>query len=483
MKFGKRALLLLACCGMELSWLCAWANFLALSLLKRPFPLPDALVLFGLAAVITFLSKGKGWRVILVLSLQALGFVFALSRMGYVFDYRADSFWNRSWLLDFFNHQRNFLEWAILVFVSFLTLLFWLGGVTLAKRSTAYLKICSRLDWGLAGFFLLFLVKFLIRVKGGIEINDPISFALLFPFLIFSLLAIGLVRNQSDGRIEFLPGYQGIGVILSFTFLVLVMSTGLVLFFLPYLTMASELGYRILGTGARPLGALFVSLLRFMYFRSNIRPEESPSPRSGSSGFSVTKSETSGWTELAEKILAWGLWGLLGLALLTMCGISVFYLLRWLFSRTSISREPQGTQNPIPRWMAQLRAFLFHLWRKILRSFSGYKGAVQIYTGLLTWGKHSGLPHASSETPREYGLRLRHRFPALKREIEWIVESFNQEVYGEIIPTEEQLGAVKSAWRRLRSPFHWPSRLKSRTIPGPMHYPSSLAGEDGYPTI
>jgi len=457
---GEKALLVLVCCGMELSWLYGWANFLTTSLLKRSFALSDALASFALAAAITFLSKGKGWRVILVLGLQLFGLVFAFSRIVYVFYYGADSFLSQTWLHDLLSRSRSALDWVILVFVLFLTLSFWVGGVTLARRPTTYLRICTRFDWGLAAFFLLFLTRFLIRTQGGPEIDDPVSFSLLFPFLIFGLLAIGLVRIQGDGRRDFLPGYHGIGVILSFTFLVFIFGTGLVLFFLPYLTVAAEVGYGMIRTGAKPLGFILVSVLRFMYFRGSLRPEQSSSSPERSLGYSAIQNGSSGWFEVVEKILAWGLWGLLGLALLMTAAISAFYLLRWLFSRTSRSRERQKGKNLFSRWRATLQSFLLFLWKGLTQGIRSYGGAVPIYTALLSWGRHNGLPHSVSETPKEYGLRLMDRFPALKGEIESIVESFHEEVYGEIALNEQQLAVARSAWRSLRSPSHWPSRLK-----------------------
>jgi hypothetical protein len=97
----------------------------------------------------------------------------------------------------------------------------------------------------------------------------------------------------------------------------------------------------------------------------------------------------------------------------------------------------------------------------MIRRGKAHKGAVQLFTALLSWGRHSGLPHFLSETPREYGLRLENRFPSLEKEIESIIEAFNLEVYGEIILNDQEWAIAESAWRRLRSPFHWPSRLKS----------------------
>ncbi|MEO0250104.1 MAG: hypothetical protein ABIN58_11395, partial [candidate division WOR-3 bacterium] len=64
-------------------------------------------------------------------------------------------------------------------------------------------------------------------------------------------------------------------------------------------------------------------------------------------------------------------------------------------------------------------------------------------------------------TPIEYGLRLKDRFPSLGGEIELIINAFNQEVYAETTLTDREWGETRSAWRRLCSPRHWPSRLKS----------------------
>lgn len=61
----------------------------------------------------------------------------------------------------------------------------------------------------------------------------------------------------------------------------------------------------------------------------------------------------------------------------------------------------------------------------------------------------------------EYGLRLKYQFPSLRKEIDLIIKAFNQEVYGEIILNDQQWTEAESAWRKLRSPLHWPLRLKT----------------------
>ena len=461
MKREKGALLFFVSGGMELSWLYAWATFLTISTLHQPFPFKEAISAFVLATIFTLLPKGKGWRVVYILGLQGFGFILTALRIVYVFNPSSYSFWSQTWLIEFFNTPRNPLEWLFLFLVLFWAIMFWAGGVTLARRSNAYTTICSRFDLGLVAFFLLFLTKFLLLIKGGIKIDDPKSELLLFPFFIFSLLAIGLVRNRGTAPRDFLPGYQGIGLILSFAVAVLLFSTGLILLFFPYLTTAAEMGHGIIKSVADPLGPILVSVLRFLFMRGTIRPEKT-SPQPGvSTGDLVSPGESSWWTDLLEKILGWGLGTILGLTILIIFSLAILYLLRWLFSRTSISQKRQSSRHFISLWAIRLREFLVFCWRKIVRRVKGYRGALQLYAALLTWGRHSCLPHFLSETPAEYGLRLKYRFPSLKREIELIIEAFNQEVYGEIILDNEQLAIAQFAWRRLRSPLHWPSRLKT----------------------
>jgi len=461
MKSRKGSLLFLAVAGMELSWLYAWATFIIASILHRPFPLPEAIGTFALAALLTLVVRGSGWRVILILGLQVFGLLLATSRIVHVLFYGSHPFFDQWWLLACFRQPKDPLQWFILVIILFFALLFWVGGVTLARRSAAYLTVCTRFDLGVTAFFCLLLAKFLLLVKGGIDIQDSTPELLLFPFFIFSLLAIGMARNQSSAQRDFLSGYQGIGVIVTFTVVVLAFSGGLVLLFLPYLSTAAEMGYGVLRSAAAPLSPILVAILRFLFMHSRSRPETA-SPLSGSDEAEfVSSTESSWWTELFEKIFSWGFLGLGVLIALILCGLGMWYLFKWLFSRTTKSEKRQIQWSLISLWASQLWSGLIHCWNKIVRRVKGYRSAVQLYNALLNWGRHSGLPHLLSETPTEYGVRLRHQFPTLKREIGLIVEALNKEVYGEIVLDEQQFTMAKLAWRRLRSPIHWPSRFKS----------------------
>jgi len=462
MKQDRGKLLFLAHGGMELAWLYAWATFLMTSIVHRPFPLPEAIGTSLLAAALTLIVRGMGLRVISVVGFQVLGFLLAASRIVYIFHYRAYSYLDKDWLVEFLGKARDPLEWLTLVFILILALIFWLAGVTLARRSNAYLTICSRFDVGVTAFFCLFLVKLLLLVKGGIEVKDPAPELLLFPFFIFSLLAIGLARNRSGVRRDFLAGYRGIGVLASFTAVVLVFGAGLVLLFMPYLSAAAEAGYGVLKSAAGPLSPLLVRVLRFLLFGARPRQDAASSSSSGGDEADfISSGETSWWSDLVGRVLGWGVLGLGALLVFILCALATWYLVRWLFSRTPRG-ERAHIQWQLGLWWAQrVWAALGMGLNKALKRLKGYRDAVQFYRALLRWGRRGGLPHLVSETPTEYGSRLRRRFPSLAEEIGGIVEAFNLVVYGEVALDDEQMTLAKHSWRRLRSPRYWPARLKT----------------------
>jgi hypothetical protein len=466
MSKDRGALLFLAHGGMEMSWLYAWATFLMTSVLHRPFPLPEAIGTFLLAAALTLIVRGMGLRVIWVLLLQILGFLLAASRIVYIFNYRAYPYFGKGWFVEFLGKTRDPQEWLILLIILIFALILWLGGATLARRSNAFFAVCGRFDLGVAAFFSLLLIKFLLLVKGGIEVKDPAPELLLFPFFIFGLLAIGLARNRSSVRRDFLAGYRGIGVLASFTVLVLAFGVGLVLLVMPYLSAAAQASYGVLKSAAGPLGPILARVLLLLFLGA--RPEKEPAPYSPGGGeMEFTPSgESSWWSDLVLRALGWGLLGLGLLIGVILSALGAWYLLRWLFSSTSKQEKKPIHWPLVLLWAQRLWTALCMGLQRAMQKLKGYRDAVQFYRALLKWGRRSGLPHLLSETPVEYGSRLKMRFPSLTEEIVGIVEAFNLEVYGEVALDDEQMSLAKLSWRRLRSPRYWPVRLKSCFLQG-----------------
>lgn len=465
MKEEKRSYSFFFTAFMELSWINAWANYLWLSFLDRPSPFLEIIFNFFFAWVLTRFSKDKGWRVINILGLHLLGLALVSLRFVYVFEYSQHSFLSINWIIEFFTTSRNALEWISLFFVLFWPCFLWIRGITLANASLTYLKVTSRFDLGLSAFFVLFLIKLLVWVKGGIRIEEQVSLSMLFSFFVFGLLTITMARNQSEEKKNFLPQFQNMGMVLSFALVVIGLGTGLILFFKPYLNMAAEVTYSGIKIIAQPFGYIFLTILQFMFLRGINRLEEmSIQEKEGLHNPPVPASEQSWWVELLEKVVSWGLLGLLILIAIIASGVMIFYLFRFLFSKTSYIPKKRNPWTFDLTGIYKLKAFLLYIWSKILFYRGKQKNANQFFINLLKWGNWSGLYYFINETPLEYGDRLKERFPILGKEITAIIEAFNQESYGNMILSENQISGLTSALKRLRSPKHWPSRMKNWLI-------------------
>jgi hypothetical protein len=305
-------------------------------------------------------------------------------------------------------------------------------------------------------FFCLFISQSLLLVKGGIAVRTPAPVLLLFPFFAFSLLAISLARNKDSAQRNFLAGYKGVGMLLSFTVIFLALGAGLVMFFMTYLSAAAEAGYGVLRAAAGPLVPVLERILLFLLGKQFQQDAIYSLPDKDKTAYLPT-GETSGWSEN----LAWVLFGLILLIGLIFCVLGIWHLLRWLISRTSKEKRKPIHWQLIFLWAQKLWAAVILGFNWAAQSLRGYRDPVQLYRAFLKWGRRSGLPHLLSETPGEYGLRLKRQFPSLTADIGRIVEAYNLKVYAEIELDNAHLNGVKRSWKRLRNVRNWPARLKS----------------------
>lgn len=467
MKSGKEWLIFLSAGFMALIWRYAWANFITIALSHRLFPLPEAIGTFGLATLVTFVALGRGWRIIWVLCLQCLGFACASLRTIYVLCDWSYPFLNPQWLVEFCTRARSFLEWFSLGLILFWVLLFWFGGFTLARKPRDYLNLCTRFDLGICFFLLLILINFLLRVKGGTTIEHSLIEPLLFSFFLFSVLGIALARNQGHAHREFLPGYKGIGLMLSFTVAVLLLGAAVVSLLLPYLTVIAQAGYGVIKIATKPLGLVIVSILRFIFTPRHMRDAPPPASDTEETDYGGPTLDSGWWAGPLGEVLRYVAIGLGGLIALLFVVLLVWLLFRWLFSRTAGDRRTDvrfDIRHVLSQLITLVRTFFIFCYT-VIENAIGFmkhreKGAVQLYKALLRWGSRSGVPRLASETPREYGLRLKRRFPAVKSNIASIIEAFNQTVYGGIVLKDRRLATAQAAWRTLRSPVYWVQRLK-----------------------
>ena len=455
----KSSTKLLSLCGAgaQLSWLYAWASFVLFSFFQRLYPLPQALGIFCLAAFLAHLIRRRRRRVIQVIGIHLAGCVAAGLWVVHVFYYRLEPWWSRDWLSDFFDRPRDQLEGFLLFLVLGFTLVFWAAGIRFAHRERSYPAACSRFDRGIVAFFSLFLVKLTLQTRMGVQFHDSMAFLMVFPFFIFSLMEIGLARSQGNAQQKaYLSGYYAVGVLASFTIGALIIGSAVVMFFLPYLKMASVVGYDLMQKAAGPLGPIVVAMIKFIFGHADWDSTIAGfTPSAGAAEPVVTGS----WMLMLQKVMMWGGWTLLITIGTLIAGVVLWYAYRWLFLKR-VGAGQIAEPWSLLSWWKQIKAFLITcaLW---LFSASAKRTALQFYVALGRWGRYSGFKQKSNETPMEYGWRLSHQFPQSKTEIMLIIEMLHWEVYGQTDLNPQQIGSIRQSWKKLHSPGKWPMRIKS----------------------
>ena len=294
----------------------------------------------------------------------------------------------------------------------------------------------------------------------GVQFHDSMALLMIFPFFIFSLTEIGLARSQGSGQHKaYLSGYYAVGVLASFTIGALIIGTAAVMFFLPYLKMASVVGYDLMQKAASPLGPVVIAVIRFIFGHTNW--ESTVSGLSLSTG-TEEPVESSPWMLMVQKVMMWGGGTLLIVMGTAIACVVLWYVYRWLILKR-VGEELTSDSGSLLSWWMRIKAFLYTCYQWLMCT-NTKRTAFQFYAALRRWGRFSGLRQEPNETPMEYGRRLSHHFPQLKAEITLIIEMLHWEVYGETFLHSQQIKNIRQAWKKLHSPLKWPMRIKNNLI-------------------
>lgn len=465
MNSKKTPLLILAAAGMELSWLMAAAVLLLSFVGVSPLALPQALAAFLMGTGLTLFMQKRKWRIIyrmaphimIIFALLLLS-LYGISHGGILFRDWLEAFWQGP------QDMRQGLLWAAVFFV---ILIFWGGGLCLARRSLAYFTTTSRFDVGIAMFILIFIIAGVT----GAPVMPLMLF--LFPFFLTSMVAIALARNQKgDERGVFQLKYRGNGPILAFAAAVLLGGGTVILFLLPFLTLAAEAGYSAMMEYGTPLSILLGRLILFMFGYGRQMRRSVPVEDAGTSYLIDPESVAGGETGFWGLLVSWASVGLIIAAGLFVAGWSLWHLLRWLLSGAENSGERWGMREILLSCLQKLRS----VWQRMQRWIRGSLSflareqkraeAAYFFRRLRLWGRWSGFDCLAADTPQEYGLILGHHFPEAHAEIELIIHCFHEEVYGEMLLDRGQKRRLRRAWRRLCSPRRWPVRFYKRLVQG-----------------
>ncbi|MFH1090491.1 MAG: DUF4129 domain-containing protein [Pseudomonadota bacterium] len=446
-----------ATAGAELSWLFAWANYLTLASINHSYSVINALAAFGVAALLTAWQRGRGWRVVSIIGWQAFGFILASLYGIYHFHGTHIGFFNYHWLYDFVLRPQPAAVWLAVSFEVILVTFFWISGVTWVRRKHDYQKVCARFDLGLSAFFVLFIVKFTVRARFDVIILDQAASTLMIAFFCFGFLSLALARTQGVAVKSFRAGYHGLGTVMVFAAVILILGVGATAFCLPALTAAADTGYEVMKTAARPVGQILIVILRFLFGPRKTLVETAGGKPDDSMWEIVPSGPSPWWMDLAAQIIQWGAIVLFALAGLAVAGFLAYRLWVWLISRTERKESPSDWWGP---WLRFLDGLFRRLIQYVRRVLTRRTDSVSFYLRLLQWGRRSGLPRHLAETPREYGRRLGRAFPKIKKEIETLIQALEISVYAGQALEAKTLADLRRSWRRLVRPDLWFLRLK-----------------------
>ena len=443
-------------------WRYAWINYLTLAACGRNFPLIGALLFFFLSYAINFISSGRGLRLITIVLFNIIGFsLILLGFINYFYGIQ-ESLFTPAWIADFFSMSREISGWLSLLLVMTMPFLLWAGGFNMVRKRARYISGFTGLDIGVTAFFVLFLVKFIMRTQVGTVIPDPVSIRAFFLCFISCVSGILLSKQRNDVEHEFERNHRGAGIIISFlAVLVIIIISAFLL--MPLLNTAADTGYGIIKTVAGPVGDILVRILRFLLLGRDFRNEVQGSSGSGSgdSGGGVDAADSSG---LFGIVVGYIILGLIILIAAGLVAVLIWMLVRKLLNRTQDDRSMKRHRGA---------GYLLFMLKKVLeglklvsvafiKNITGrYAGIGEIYTAFLRWGARGGMARRGNETPEEYKTRLVVIYPFAADEICRITESFNSSCYGDKKLEDPEIATALKSLGRLKSPRLFPARIIS----------------------
>lgn len=442
--------------GMELCWLYAWASFLLFAICRDFFSFFFMGFIFGLGSGVSLAYRDRGWRRIYILLFRLLlftvGFFIVLQGQGHQYFTSPGFIGLINWLMG----TKEPSQWFFLILLIILTYVIWKRGSSLIANPGSE-NIYAKFDFGIAAFFVLLVLKALLAVKGNIIIDHPRVELLFLPYFIFSLLAIGSIRNIHTQK-NYVPGFQKTGVMLSFTIVILLFGACIFLLFHSHLTTGAENLSIVLKKGAAPLLPVFIAVIRFIFLPRSKGHDETGEVGGGEIHIPAL-AETGKEIGLLEEIMKWASGGFILIMIFAVVCLGMWYLIKVL-SKTS-PKTKERRRRPFLIWLLTVKYLFLVCWRKAVRIVKGHANGMELYGSLLVWGRHSGVSRRQIETPLEYGYRLMGYFPALKQEIGLIVRLFNKEIYGEAVLHEKELALGRKAWKNLKRPAYLPLRMKT----------------------
>lgn len=461
----KIRLLLSTYAGMELSWRFAALSLFSLLLLPKPFPWPHTIAAFAAAGLLTALLKGRGLRVITLIMLHLVCFLPAACLLIHYFQGNGADFWDWGWVKALGQTASPLTAWLAVIFELALLAWLWIGGFNLARRPKTYQRVGLRFDLGLTVLFALILFNLLLSdERFAVDVDFRAFHPMMVSFFCFGLLSLSLARVGDPVPRDIRPGYRGVGLVLTFLVIVLALAGGAVAFFMPQLTAAAETGFAAVKVVVGPLAPYFIAVLKFILVgRRNQSAGDASSlaPPSETTGKALAGHAS--WLDAVIQVVGWVLIILISAVILVLAVYLAYRLFLRLMARTEASAPRIRFLEQTLDWLS---SFIARAARWFILFFRRRNAPLEVYTGLLKWGRRSGIPRRLGETPREYGQRLCVALPRASAEIEAVIQYLEFSVFAAKPLASGDLKDLRRNWRRLASPGLWGHRFRL-WLPGP----------------
>ena len=452
-------LLVCALMGMELSWRYAWLHTLGVLTLPLAFPWLHAVAAYAGAVLLTYLTAGRGLRLITCFTIHLICFGLLSYHLVYSFHGAGEGWFDMAWLARLPEAPEPWKAWLALSIELLLTAWIWISGYNLARKPKNYDPVNVRFDIGLTSFFLLIFFSLILAEPFKVEINNDIARPMMISFFCFGLLSLSLARTRGTVVREIGSGYRGLGSLFTFLSITLSIAVGAVAFFMPYMTTAAETGYNAVKTVMKPMVPYLVAFLKYLFANSWSRPSAETSERNSTDGLlGESMGESGSWLDVAAQVAGWILLGLMALVFLIVLAYLLYRLYLKLISRTNMVPRRINLLDQISDW--------FYRWsikacRWLWHTFFQKGGPIEVYASLLGWGRRSGMPRRRGETPREYGQRLAAALPRAAGQIETIIHCLEMAVFAGRPLGREELSTLRRSKRHLAKPGLWVQRFLS----------------------
>lgn len=447
----------LAGLGMELCWLQVWGEFLMGSIFHYQVPILFTLVIYLGGAFSWSFSRRRSRRVVQVVLIYVFAFSAFTVPAFYAIFRPANGYPAELEISRLLSLEKSPLEWFFVFLCVLIISIIWRRGIVSVSRPLDTDNMYNRFDLGIAALLTLLIVHSLIVHRFDQVLANPLDRFQYIPFFLFGFLAIGSVILSSRNLNSRSSGLQKASIAVVFSISVIAAGAGLVLLFQPQLTASAEAISSAARTTARPIGAFFIWLIKLLWAPNRLR-QEAASGSSGKEQAGLNLTAESGGTGLWGQLFLWLMIGLSVIAALVILFFLIKALIGLLMRKTAASGKPKGAI----RWLAWLTILVAVFQRLIVKCRNWFYqpvSAKDFYTILIKWGNASGVRDIPSETPREYASRLNRYFPALKPDIEQLLELIHLEIYGGKPLDTKQIEKARRACKSLSHPIHWPRRL------------------------